>query len=51
MLVLLSPSLDLVLLWTVQNNNNNYNAFQLVMSQVPAGQVWSLQSSLSCASL
>ncbi len=32
-------------------NNNNKNAFQLMMSQVRAGQVLSLQSSLSCASL
>ncbi len=33
------------------NNNNNRNAFQLMMSSVHAGQVLSLQSSLSCASL
>ncbi len=34
---------------TIINNNNNY-AFQLMMSQVRAGQVLSFQSSLSCAS-
>ena len=33
------------------NDNNNEFAFQLVMSQVRVGQVLSLQSSLSCASL
>ncbi len=43
------PSLD-----AGKHNNiskNNEFSFQLMMSQVRAGQVLSLQSSLSCASL
>ena len=35
----------------IHNKYNNKNAFQLVMSQVRAGQALSFLSSLSCAGL